>query len=191
MERNRDTISPTWLARNPKGRVLALSPVIGSSGGETGLLTEVPAILTWLARQRPNLDLIPANAAREARALEWINWLSGWVHAVAFAQQWRPERFSDDVAAHAGITAKGNANLIEAFGAIERTLSDGRQWAVPDTYSVVDAYLIVFYRWGGLVGIDMTAFAAWSALTVRTMERTAVQVAFKKDGLTSDIPRTS
>jgi len=180
---DRATSRPAWLARNPKGRVPALSPVPGSGGGEPLLLTEVPAILTWLARQHPERDLMPADPAREARALEWLNWLSGWLHAVAFAQQWRPERFSADPAAHESIVAKGRSNMLEAFATIEQTLSDGRGWAVPDAYSVVDAFLIIFYRWGGVVGADMAGYSAWKALAERTMRRPAVLAAFQKDGL--------
>jgi glutathione S-transferase len=37
------------------------------------LLTEVPAILTWLARQRGDLDLMPADPACEARTLERLH----------------------------------------------------------------------------------------------------------------------
>ncbi len=182
-DRNGDTSRPAWLARNPKGRVPALSPVPGSVGGEAQLLTEVPAILTWLARQRPDLDLMPADPAREARTLEWMNWLSGWLHAVCFAQQWRPERFSADPAARDGIVAKGRANMLEAFVMIERIMADGRRWAVPDAYSTADAFLIVFYRWAGIVGIPMEDYPAWTAIAARTMERPAVEAAFRKDEL--------
>lgn len=174
---------PAWLARNPKGRVPALSPVAGRAGGEAELLTEVPAILVWLGRRRPDLDLVPADPAREARTLEWLNWLSGWVHAVCFAQQWRPGRFTDEAAAHQGVVAKGRANMLEAFAAIERIMADGRCWAVPDAYSVADAFLMVFYRWGGLVGTKMDRHPAWTAHAARTMKRHAVETAFRKDGL--------
>lgn len=182
-DRDRDTVRPDWLARNPKGRVPALSPIPGRAGGETLLLTEVPAILTWLASQRPDLDLMPADPAREARTLEWMNWLSGWVHAVAFAQQWRPERFSADEAAYVGIRAKGRSNTLEAFDAIERIMADGRRWAVPDAFTIADAFLIVFYRWGGLVDVDMAQYTSWTALTALTMQRRSVLTAFRADGL--------
>lgn len=180
---------PSWLARNPKGRVPALSPVTGRAGGEEHLLTEVPAILTYLARLRPNLDLMPADPAREARTLEWMNWLSGWLHAVAFAQQWRPERFSDAAAGFPAIAAKGRANMLDAFANIERILADGRTWAVPDTYSVADAFLIVFYRWGKSMDVRMGEYSAWTALTSRTMERPAVAAGLQKDGLASPLTR--
>jgi glutathione S-transferase len=55
-DEDRATRTPAWLARNPKGRVPALSPVAGSAGGDARLLTEAPAILTWLALQRPELN---------------------------------------------------------------------------------------------------------------------------------------
>ncbi len=193
-DRDGEASRPAWLARNPKGRVPALSPVAGRAGGEASLLTEAPAILAWLARQRPDLDLMPADPAREARTLEWMNWLSGWLHAVCFAQQWRPERFSADEAAREGVVAKGRANMLEAFDAIERILGDGRRWAAPDAYSIADAFLIVFYRWGGIVDVRMEGYPAWTALTARTMRRPAVEAAFMKDGLprlTADVAPTA
>ena len=182
-DRDRETVRPAWLARNPKGRVPALSPVPGSAGGEALLLTEVPAILTWLARQRPELDLMPADPAREARTLEWMNWLSGWLHAVAFAEQWRPDRFSADVESHGGIVAMGRVNMREAFDQIEQIMADGRSWAVPDAYSIADAFLIVFYRWGDAIGVGMEAYLAWTASAARTMQRPAVITAFREDEL--------
>ena len=180
---DRETARSAWTARNPKGRVPALSPIVGRAGGEAELLTEVPAILTWLARQRPDLDLMPADPAREARTLEWMNWLSGWVHAVAFAQQWRPERFSADQTAYPGIRAKGRSNMLEAFDAIERIVADGRRWAVPDAFTIADAFLVVFYRWGGLAGVDMAHYDCWATLTARTIQRGPVRAAFEADGL--------
>jgi glutathione S-transferase len=126
---------------------------------------------------------MPADSAREARTLEWMNWLSGWVHAVAFAQQWRPERFSADATAHPGIRAKGRCNMLEAFRAIERITADGRRWAVPDAFTIADAFLLVFYRWGGVVEVDMAQYVCWTALTNRTMQRASVRTAFRREGL--------
>lgn len=73
--------------------------------------------------------------------------------------------------------------MLEAFAAIERIVADGRQWAVPDAYSIADAFLIVFYRWGGIIGVRMGDYPTWTALAARTMRRPAVEAAFRKDEL--------
>lgn len=109
--------------------------------------------------------------------------VGGGLHAVAFAQQWRAERFSVDEAAYESIAEKGRANMLEAFTAIERILADGRRWTVPDAYSIADAFLVVFYRWGGIIGVRMEDYPAWADLTARTMQRPAVDAAFRKDEL--------
>jgi glutathione S-transferase len=182
---DRDTLRPDWLVRNPKGRVPALLPVAGRAGGERGLLTEVPAILTYLARLRPDLDLVPVDPAREARTLEWLNYLSGWVHSVCFAQLWRPARFVDDPASFASVRKKGLANLLDAFAAIEAIFADDRAWAVPDRFTIADAFLLVFYRWGGVVDVDMTRYEGWTASTRNACRRASVMASFAKDGLPS------
>lgn len=174
---------PAWRARNPKGRVPALSPVAGSAAGEPLLLTEVPAIMTYLSRLRPALGFVPADPAREARTIEWTNWLSGHVHAVAFGGLWRPARFTDDTLAQAGIAVRGRANVLDAFAAIEAVWSDGRRWAVPDTCTVADVFLLVFYRWGTTIDVAMSTYPAWTDATRRMLERPAVVTAFQKDGL--------
>ncbi|WP_293976710.1 glutathione S-transferase C-terminal domain-containing protein [Sphingomonas sp.] len=124
---------------------------------------------------------MPADPAREARTFEWMNWLSGWLHSVAFAQIWRPERFIADEAGHDGVIDKGRDNILEAFAAIEHILADGRRWAVPDAFTIADAFLIVFYRWGDAIGVNMSPYPSWTALTARTSARPAVRTAFGKD----------
>lgn len=178
---------PLWRARNPKGRVPALAPVAGRAGGEALLLTEVPAILTYLARLRPASELVPSDPAREARVIEWTNWLSGWLHGVAFGGLWRPGRFTDDARAHASVTERGRRNVIEAFRSIETILGDGRRWAVPDSYTIADIFLLVFHRWGAIAGIDMEEFPAWVGLMQRLLDRSAVAAAFAKEELS--LPR--
>jgi len=170
------TTSATWLAQNPKGRVPALSGVQGRIGGSENLLTELHAILFYLARTHPQSHLLPSDPAGEARAIEWMNWLASNVHAMAYGQIWRANRFVADERDFAAVQTKGHHNLREQYAYIERLLGDGREWALPDGYSVVDPYLLVFYQWGGRVGLDMkSAYPAWRKLTDKTLERPAVQ----------------
>jgi glutathione S-transferase len=149
------TISPAWMAQNPKGRVPALSGVPGRIGGSDNLPTELHAILFYLARTHPHAQLLPTDPAGEARAIEWMNWLSRNVHAMSYGQIWRANRFVIDERDFAVVQIKGQQNLREQYAYIERVLDDGRKWALPGGYSVVDPYLLVFYQWGGRVGLDM------------------------------------
>lgn len=170
------TQSPKYLRVNPKGRV----PVLVSGDF---VLTEAPAILMYLAATDPVAKLAPASPEGMARAAEWFNWLSGSVHAVAVRQVWRPETFTTDVADYASIVEKGRESLGSAFGLIEEKLLSA-QWAVGSAYSVVDPYLMVFYRWGNRMGFDMTdRYPHWTLHTRLLIERPAVQRAVAKESI--------
>lgn len=178
------TSSPDYLAVNPKGRVPALLGVAGRSGGADGLLTEASAILIYLGEAYPYAGLLPFDAAAKARCVEWLNWLSESVHGMSFAQLWRPQRFVSDPALFPAIVAKGRENLDEQYAYIEAILADGRGWAIPQGYSVTDAFLLVFWRWGARVGLDMHgAHPAWTELAARTLERPAVRRVIEQEGL--------
>jgi len=178
------TDTAAWRTVNPKARVPALSGVAGSVGGADGVLTEAHAILVYLARTNPAAGLLPSDPAGEARAIEWMNWLASNVHAMSFGQLWRPHRFVTDPALFPAVRARGMENLREQYAYIEQLLSDGRNWAVPGGYSVVDPYLLVFYRWGAHFDMDMiAAYPAWAALSRRTFARPAVQRIFVRLGI--------
>jgi glutathione S-transferase len=170
------TTSPAWMAQNPKGRVPALSGVPGRVGGSQELLTELHAILVYLARTHPQARLLPTDPADEARAIEWMNWLSSNVHVMSYGQIWRANRFVADERDFAAVQSKGQQNLREQYAYIEQLLGDGREWALPGGYSVVDPYLLVFYEWGARIGLDMKgSYPAWRRLTDRISQRPAVQ----------------
>jgi glutathione S-transferase len=72
--------------------------------------------------------------------------------------------------------------LREQYAYIESLLGDGRDWAVPGGYTVVDPYLLVFYEWGVRIDLDMkTSYPAWRDLTQRTLQRPAVQRALANE----------
>jgi glutathione S-transferase len=168
------TQAEAFLEVNEKGRVPVL--VVDDE-----VLTEAPAILLYLAAAFPQSNLQPSSAMETARCLEWFNWLSGSVHAVAFGQLWRPQRFVDDAAVHGLVTTKGRANASEAFGMIERRMPEAG-WLVGPRYLPIDAYVLVFYRWGNRIGLDMRgSYPRWTRLTERTLARPAVQRALSQE----------
>jgi glutathione S-transferase len=171
------TRTPEYLAINPKGRV----PVLVTEEGET--LTEVPAICWYLAQQASHPMLFPHSALAGARVLEWCNWLSGTVHGMSFAQIWRHHRFVTDESMFPAVEAKGRADVLDHFEVIERRLA-GRGWAVGHAYTYVDAYLVVFFRWGNRIGLDMKKdYPGWSDHAERVAARPAVQRALQQEGV--------
>ncbi|NTE85760.1 glutathione S-transferase family protein [Agrobacterium rubi] len=161
---------------NPKGRV----PVLAESGF---ILTEAPAILLHLAQTSPSQSLLQLDGDDLVRSVEWFNWLSGTVHAIAVRMIWRPEYFSDDPPQHPAIVEKGRQHLLEAFSLVEMKMG-ARKWAVGDRYTVVDPYLLVFYRWGNRMLIDMQhAFPAWTTHAKRLAERKPVQDALSQENI--------
>ncbi|WP_456750672.1 glutathione S-transferase family protein [Bradyrhizobium sp. USDA 4461] len=176
------TATAKWRAVNPKARVPVLGGVPGQIAGSPDVLTEVPAILFYLARSNPDACLMPRTPASEARCLEWMNYLSSSVHATAYAQIWRPLRFVSDQEAFGPLKAKGVDSVRDQYSYIESILTDGREWAVPESYSIADAYLLVFYRWGSRIGLDMrNSFPGWTELAERVTRRAAVQRVFQRE----------
>jgi glutathione S-transferase len=171
------TRTPEYLAMNPKGRV----PVLLTEEGE--VLTEAPAICWYLSQRGKHPLLFPLDPVAGARALEWCNWLSGAVHAMSFGQIWRPQRFADETELHPPIQAKGRADLLEHYAAIESRLAE-RTWAVGNAYTYADPYLTVFFRWGNRIGLDMcAAYPSWSDHAERVAARPAAQRALAREGI--------
>jgi glutathione S-transferase len=170
------TRKPEYLKLNPKGRV----PVLVADGS---VLTEAPAILLRLAISNLERGLILSSTDNLVRAIEWFNWVSGTVHAVAIRQIWRPESFTEDKEQHEAITKKGKKNLADAFAYIESRLTK-QDWALGNHYSIVDAYLLVFYRWGNRIGFDMrTMYQAWTRQTLHALDRPATGRALKTENI--------
>lgn len=178
------TATDEWRAINPKGRIPALLSVAGNMGGAPSLLTESPAIMFYLASQHPQAQLLPPDPAAVSRCIEWMNWLSSSVHSMSYGQIWRAQRFSDDETHFEAISARGRKNLLQHHAYIERVLDDGRDWSIPEGYSIVDPYLLVFFRWGQRIGLPMRSeYPAWSRLSDRLLERSAVTRVLQREGV--------
>jgi glutathione S-transferase len=96
---------------------------------------------------------------------------------------WRTERFSDDPAHHPGIATKGKTELTRGFETIENRMF-GQESVVGQDYSVLDPYLLVFFRWGSRIGFDMRAqYPRWTKHALRMLARPAVQRALATEGI--------
>lgn len=171
-----DQRTPEYLAVNPRGRVPALAV-------EGTVITEAPALLSFIASCRPELRLIPTAATLEfARCYQLLAFLSSSVH-VSYAQFLRPERFLPP-GAHdrQSFVEQGRLNTRRLYLDIENQI--GPEWLVGSIYTIADAYLFPFYLWGARLGLEMKAdFPRWTSWRDRMLERPAVTRALDREGL--------
>ena len=154
-----------YLKINPRGKVPALSV-------DGRIITENTAILTYLARQFPQANLLPADLVGEAHCIGAMAWFSNIVHP-SYQRYMRPERFAEGEAAQATVKDMGHksywANLQEI-----NSLLDGKDWMMGKQYTVVDPYALVFYSWGVRGGFPMKELAAYTAWKERMLKRPVV-----------------
>jgi glutathione S-transferase len=160
---------------NPKKRL----PVLSLDGE---VITEVPAIATAIADLVPERHLMGRTALDRVRVYEWMNWLSGTMHGQGFGGLWRPERFSDDLAAFDSIRARGRRTILECFELIESKVTS--PYSTGGGFTAVDPYLLVFYRWGNGIGIDMPkACPSYTAFAQGLVQRDSVAAALAAEGI--------
>lgn len=172
--------TPDYLAINPRGRVPALR-VIDRDGSWT--LTEVIAILVLLAQRHPQAGLIPVEPARFARLLSFMSWLGSTVHQTGARLVFRPEKFTTNENETAGIVARGREFLRTAYDDLERQLP-ATGFAAGETFSILDAYLVVFFRWGNRIGLGLRETCPrYCALMDRVLAKPSVRRIIEREGI--------
>lgn len=167
---NNDQRSPDFLEVNPQGRV----PVLLVDGVA---VTEVPALLTFIATLRPELSLIPpAGSLAQARCFEWLGFLSSSVH-VSYAQFRRPVRFLDEGSnCWDEMSETGGRRTVELYRRVEERIVG--PWATGADYSIADMYLLPFYTWSWRLSLEAKReFPKWTRIVEAMKERPAVQTA--------------
>jgi glutathione S-transferase len=166
--------SPEYLRLNPLGRV----PVLETP---RGVLTEVPAILAYIAATFPEAALAPADAFDHARMQSFNAFLSSTVH-VTYAHYTRPYRWSDDEGCRASMKSKALDTFAKQMGMVEAQRLAG-PWVMGDQYTVADPYLYVIARWFAKLHPGMAGLARVAEHHERMQARPAVLRALQKQGL--------
>jgi glutathione S-transferase len=145
--KNNDMRSPDFLKINPEGRV----PTVLIDGRP---LTEVAAILFYLAKRFPEAQLLPHNDLEaEAQALSWMSFIASTLH---------PAR------------QRGLDHAREVYGLADRRLGQG--WALGERYSIADIHLFrLYWRLFHSLKPARGEFPNLDALYERMMARPAVQ----------------
>jgi len=161
-----DQRTAEYLAVNPKGRVPALVT-------PRGVLTETPAILSYIPETHPAAGLLPVDAWERAQAHAFNSYLCSTVH-VAHAHKHRGYRWADAESSFADMTRKVPENEIACFRLIEDAMFHG-PWVLGGAFSVCDAYLFTLFGWLPGDGVDTGQFPALCEHSRRVAERPAVR----------------
>ena len=137
----------TFLAINPKGRVPTLVT-------PRGVITETPAILTFIAQSFPAANLAPLDDVFAfAQVQAFVGFLCSTVHP-ARAHKVRGARWADDPAAIEEIRRKAPQVVGDCFDLIEREMIAG-PWVMGEAYSICDPYLFTLSSWLAVDGMDI------------------------------------
>jgi glutathione S-transferase len=112
--------------------------------------------------------------------LSVIGFFASNVHP-AFAHIRRPERYTEEASAHAGLQAVGQRMFHSHLQQIDAMYAE-RDW-LSDDYSVLDPYAWVFYVWGQRIGLPMSELKNFTAFKDRMLQRAAVQRVMADEGL--------
>ena len=137
----------SYLALNAEGKV----PTLLIDGRP---LTEVAAILYYLARTYPRARLLPTDDAEaEAQVISWMSFIASTLH---------PARF------------RGAAHAKFVYAIADKRLGNS-EWAA-GSYSIADIHLFrLYWRLRNALAIDVAGFPHLTAHYDRMMERPAVQ----------------
>lgn len=169
-----ETRKPPFIEINPKGKVPALAR------GDGPVLTEFPAIATWLARTNPDKNLLPGDAEAEARALEAMDYVVGTMHMQGFSRIFRPGNFAPSEADHEAVRARGVEIFETGLGLMDKALA-GKEY-VAGRFSVADAALFYVEFWWA-ERLKKTLPPNCAAHFARMKARPAVLRAMQKEGL--------
>jgi glutathione S-transferase len=139
------------------------------------VLTEGPAIVQYLADQKPEAGLAPKNGSLERyRLQEWLNFLTSEVHK-QFSPLFKPNTPDE-------YKKIAKENLATRFDWLDKQLA-GKDYLTGKSFSVADAYLFVLLNWTKFQAIDLAKWPNLAAFQARVGARPKVQEALQAEGL--------
>jgi len=162
-----------YLAVNPKGYV----PALQLDGPGSLVLTEVPAILQYVADLAPDARLVsPSGTFARYHAQEWLNFISSELH-----KQFGP--LLDPGFPRAPTVAEHLRGKIGGRLLYLQDVLEDRAFLMGETFTVADAYLFAVLQWCGTQGIDLALYPNLDDYEARIANRPAVQAALAAEGL--------
>lgn len=158
-----------FLTINSKGAV----PVLQLDDGR--LLTEGPAIVQYLADQKPDSGLAPrAGTFERYQLMEILNFITSELHK-GYGPLFNPKISAD-------WKASVLLNLDKKLAWVAGYLGN-KTYLMGNTFTVADAYLFTVLRWSAHVGVDLTPWPVLTAYQSRVAQRPKVEQALRDEGL--------
>lgn len=162
-----DQRKPEYLKINPKGRVPALIT-------DSGILTETPAILAYVAQVFPKAALAPlADPFAFARVQAFNSYLCSTAH-VNHAHFTRGSRWADEPASLEDMKRKVPTTVGDSFALMESEMVEG-PWVMGNAYTICDPYLFTVAGWLPRDSVDIGRFPKIHDHHKRMAERVAVK----------------
>jgi glutathione S-transferase len=169
----RKHFEPEFTSINPKSKVPTLVRDDGS------VLTEFPAIATWLARTNADKKLLADDPEGMARTLEMLDYVVATIHMQGFSRLFRPANFAPTESDHDAVKGRGREMIEKAFAIIDEKLK-GKDY-VSGAFSIADCALFYVELWASRFKIPLPANVA--AHFERMKARPAVQKTLQAEGL--------
>lgn len=161
-----------YKAINPKARVPSL--IVNGT-----VLTETPAILVYLAQLAPESSIgLPEDPMEFAQIQSFNSYLCSTVH-IAHAHKYRGNRWVDDEAALAALTANVPKTMTECCATLEEHLVAG-PWVLGSEFSICDPYLFAIAAWLKSDGVDLDQFPKIKNHQVKMLARTSVKTVMQQ-----------
>jgi glutathione S-transferase len=174
----------SYLAINSLGRVPALVTT------SHGTITEVPAILCYIADMAPEHSLMPSSGTPERyEVLRWMAYFSSTIHP-AFGRLWRAERFASDAACAASVEQAAARQLGSDFAYIDRQMANRKWIAGTDNLTVADLYLFFFGRLGLRIVPSTRDFPDFHRHTMSVAALEVTKSAMAHQGITLEGPKS-
>lgn len=163
-----------YLAINPSGKIPALKLPTGE------IVTESAGLLLTVAERHPAANLLPppASVAR-AEVYRWLAFMVSEIYPMVEISDY-PERFVLPGSEAEALREKAKRRIRERLQIVAAAIAG--PWFLPNGFSVVDIYAVMFSRWRGSVGKEWLAnnIPEVHALARRVYERPKIQPVWKK-----------
>ena len=155
---------------NPRGYVPALQLDDGT------LLTEVAALVQYLADLKPEAKLAPPAGTLERVQLQgWLAFVSSELHKVFSPWLWHKET-------HESTRQAVRERIATRFAELDRLLAT-RPYLMGGSFSIADAYAFTIVNWSHFTGIGLKAYPSLAAFQDRIAARPAVAAALRAEGV--------